>query len=262
MFFRWLGLAVLVSACSHSAPVGAPTNVAPAGSAVHVARGEPLGWIAIGTVPASDSSWIPVSAELGVITITDDPLPPRVTVIGVRGGAEQLAVGASVPLKYGCDDNQLGVHPLTGVRLPPGPAWILPTPMPPAWRPAAVPVRTTHRDPTLRSHIAGSLVFELRRQGTARANLVITHDGRKAFDTSYERSEMDGADTTGPIDLTETVPGIPEPIAAWSLSPAGPFLVVMLHPGYEGVTLQSILVEDNSARVLEDLAVYLYSCAF
>ncbi|MBL0213346.1 MAG: hypothetical protein IPQ07_05655 [Myxococcales bacterium] len=258
----WFALATVVGACGHPAPVGVPTNVATTGPAIHLERGEPLGWIAIGTLPANDSSWIPVSADLGVITITDDPLPPRVTVIGARGGAEQLTVGASVPLKYGCDDNQLGVHPLTGVRLPPGPAWILPTPMPPAWRPTALPVRSTHGDPTLRAHIAGSLVFEMRRHGSSHANLVITHDGRKAFEATYERSEMDGADTTGPIDLTETVPGIPEPIAAWSLSPAGPFLVVMLHPGYEGVTLQPMLVEDNSARVLEDMAVYLYSCAF
>ena len=58
------------------------------------------------------------------------------------------------------------------------------------------------------------------------------------------------------------MPGHAEPLAVWSLSPSGPFLVVMLLPGYEGVTLQPMFVEDTSTRVLEGMEVYLYSCAF
>ncbi|CAN5807361.1 hypothetical protein BH11MYX3_BH11MYX3_44970 [soil metagenome] len=262
MQYSPLGLAIALIACGHPAPASAPANVATSGAAIHVNRDEPLGWIGLGTLSRSESSWIPVSDRVGALTLTDDPLPSRVTVLGVTGGAAELVVGDSIPLKYGCDDNSLGVRPLSGARLPPGPAWILPPTAPPTWQPAAVPLRVTHKDPTARSHIAGSLVFELTRRGTSHASLVITRDGKQIFESSYERSEMDGADTTGPIDLTETVPGLPEPLGVWSLSPAGPFLVVMLLPGYEGVTLQPMFIEDTSARVVEGMEVYLYSCAF
>ncbi len=261
MQYSRLGLVVMV-ACSQRVPASAPANVATSGTAIHVARDEPLGWIGIGTLPRPESSWIPVSDRIGGLTLTDDLLPPRVTVIGATGGAELLSVGDSIPLKYGCDDNSLGVRPLSGARLPPGPAWILPPTAPSSWRPAALPVRVSHKDPTLRSHIAGALVFELTRRGATHASLVITRDGKKTFESTYERAEMDGADTTAPIDLVETVPGLPEPLAVWSLAPAGPFLVVMLLPGFEGVTLQPLFVDDTSARVVEGMEVYLYSCAF
>jgi hypothetical protein len=253
----------LVGACSHPTPPAPPPgNVATVGPSVTLDPGQALGWIGLGTLRATDNSWIPVSTQVGALTLTDDPLPPRVTVIPRTGAAQLLSVGDSIPIKYGCDNNALGVRPLSGVRIASGPAWILPPDAPPAWRPAALALTTPQRDPTHRSHVASTLVFDLVRRDPSHAMLTVTRDGTKVFDSVYERSEMDGADLSAALDLAETVPGIPEPIAGWSFAPAGPFLVVLLVPGYEGVTLQPLLIEETSARVVEGMEVYLYSCAF
>jgi hypothetical protein len=255
-------LVALVAACGHPAATPVPHNASTTGPSVHVDRDEPLGWLALGTLPTSDGSWIPVSDQVGALTLTDDPLPQRVTVIGSRGAPEQLTVGASIPLKYGCDNNELGVRPLGGVRLPPGPAWMLPPTAPSDWHPAAIAVHSTHADPNHHAWVAGWLAFELWRHDSTHADLVITRDGRKVYEQTSERAEMDGADHTGPLDLAESVPGIPEPIAAWSFSPAGPFLVVMLVPGYEGVTLKAFVIDEATTRVVEGMELYLYACAF
>lgn len=258
---RSLALLAVIGACTRTPlptpPVG---NVASTAPPLSIGPDTPLGWLALGTVRASDGGWLPVSPLVGAITLTDDPLPPRVTVVPSSGSAEQLTLGEAFPLKYGCDNNELGVRPLAGPRIAPGPAWILPPDA--SWRPTALAISRTHADPARRTHAAGRLVFDLVRKDSSRAQLVITRDGTKVLDSIFERAEMDGANTTGPVDLGETTPGLPEPVAAWAFSPSGPELVVLLVPGYEGVNLSTYLVEDSGARPIEGMALYLYQCAF
>lgn len=263
MWIRSLACLALAASC-HRAPPGDPVphNHAPAGTPLEVSSAEPLGWLAIATQPTSDNSWIPVSDRIGAFTLTDDPLPPHVTVLGARGTSAQLAVGPSVPLRYGCDNNALGVHPLSGTRLPPGPAWIVPPTAPPSWQPAAIAVSRTRGDSMQRSYVAGSLVVTLARKSTSSATFTITHDGREVYNTTVQRAEMDGADPRLPIDLAGTTPGIPDLAAVWSLSPAGPYLLAFLVPGYEGITISAMLVDAHKTRALDDMSVYLYACAF
>ena len=262
MRFSILALVTATACGQPAAPAVPPRNVATPGVVVKIARGEQLGWLGLGIHRARDNgSWIPAASQFGALTLTDDPLPPKVTVIGVSGPPQLLTVAESVAIKYGCDENTLGVHPLTGPRLPPGAAWVLPPSAPSSWTPAALEIHSTHADPTRHSYTAGSLAFELTRKSDVSGRLQIFHDGLPVHDASFERPEMDGA-TTAPIDLGEGGPGIPQPIAVWSIAPAGPFLVVMLHPGYEGVTLEPVLVADTETRVLEDMSMYLYTCAF
>ncbi len=262
MRFSILALVTATACGPPAAPAVPPRNVAAPGVVVKIERGEPLGWLGLGLHRTRDNgSWIPAASQFGALTLTDDPLPTKVTVIGVSGPPQVLTVAESVAIKYGCDENTLGVHPLAGPRLPPGAAWVLPPSAPPSWTPAAVAVQSTHADPARHSYTAGALAFELTRKGDMRGRLQIFHDGNQVYDASFERPEMDGADPA-PIDLGEGGPGIPQPIAVWSIAPAGPFLVVMLHPGYEGVTLEPVLVADSETRVLEDMSMYLYACAF
>lgn len=256
-------LLVLVAACNRPAapppPVG--NSVAP-GVAVTIGREEPLGWLGLGlALPNQSASWIPESAQFGALTLTDDPLPAKVTVIGRSGPAQLLALAPSVALKYGCDENTLGVHPLLGPRLPPGAAWVLPPSAPASWSPAALDLRSTHADPARHSYVAGPLSIEVTRISDATGRLQILRDGQPVHDASFERPDMDGY-APPPLDVSEQSPGVPEPIAAWSIAPAGPFLVVILQPGMEGVTLQPMLVEARGTRMLEDMSIYLYRCAF
>jgi hypothetical protein len=253
-------LLALSAACTRTPPPKPVGNVATTAPPLAIDADTPLGWLALGTVRAPDGSWIPVSAQVGAITLTDDPLPPRVTVIPSSGPAELLTVGEAFPLHYGCDNNELGVRPLAGPRIAPGPAWILPPDV--AWRPTSLALSRTHADPTRRAHAAGRLVFELTRTDSSHASLAITRDGTPVLTSVFARAEMDGANNTGPVDLTEQAPGMPEPIAAWSFSPSGPELVVLLVPGYEGVNLTTYLVEQQSARAIEGMEQYLYQCAF
>lgn len=257
---RPLALLVFLAACP-GAPSKPPVqNTVAVAAPITIDADTPLGWLALGTVrPADTHAWLPVSSQVGAITLTDDPLPPRVTVIPSSGPAELLTLGESFPLRYGCENNELGVRPLAGPRIAPGPAWILPPSSP--WRPSALALARTHADPTRRVHAAGRLVFELVRRGNTRAALLITRDGTRVFESVFERGDMDGA-PTGPIDLGEWTPGMPEPVAAWAFSPSGPELVVLLVPGFEGVALQAYLVEASSARRIEDMELYLYQCAF
>src|SRR5213075_3481222 len=134
-------------------------------------------------------------------------------------------------------------RPLAGPRIAPGPAWILPPDAPPSWRPSALSLSKTHADPTHRAHAAGRLAFDVTRTNPSHAKLAITRDGAIVFEATYERGEMDGAANTGPVDLGEWTPGMPEPVAAWTFSPSGPELVVLLVPGFEGVTLTTYLVQ-------------------
>jgi hypothetical protein len=248
------------AACTRKPPPPPVHNVVTVAPPIAIAPDAPLGWLALGTVRAADSgSWLPASALVGAITLTDDALPARVTVIPASGPAELLTPGEAFPLPYGCDNNQLGVRPLSGPRIAPGPAWILPPSS--SWRPTPLAITRTRSDPTRRAHAAGPLAFDLVRRGNARAALVITRESAPVFESVFERGEMDGAPTS-PIDLTEQTPGMPEPVAAWGLSPSGPELVVLLVPGFEGVALQTYLVEQASTRRIEDMELYLYQCAF
>jgi hypothetical protein len=52
------------------------------------------------------------------------------------------------------------------------------------------------------------------------------------------------------------------PVAAWSFADHGPILLVLVVRSYEGVHIKPILVEDNGARELPDMGMYLYQCAF
>ena len=267
---RRLFAMVLIAAC-HRPPAAppAPSNAVASSPTVTLAVNQPLGWIALATTPAPvDDSWLPVSAQLGVVIAAPaDTLPARVTAIDVRGATTSLVPGAPTRLPYGCDNNALEVRPLeaagaTRARLAPGPVWLLPPAAPVTWEPAAVPVRSTHADPTRRSYAAGPLAFELSRSpDPTRGRFQIFRAGRQVHEAPITHGEMEGADA-GPLDLSRGGPGIPAPVGVWSLSPSGPFLVALLHPGYEGVTLSALVVDATTTTVRDDLVTYLYACAF
>jgi hypothetical protein len=67
---------------------------------------------------------------------------------------------------------------------------------------------------------------------------------------------------TPPIDLTESGPGVPAPVAAWSLSASGPTLVAFVEPTWEGQQIFALLVDDTGARAIETIGGYLYLCAY
>lgn len=256
----WISLALL--ACG--APRESLPNNVSNNSTVRIGPNDPLGWIGIATAPAdTDSSTIaPSNADHPLVTTAERAvLPAQVNAIGSSGTPQMFVTGARTQILYGCDGNQLDVTAFSGPRLPPGVAWILPPSRPASWQPTPFAITSRGAKPAQRSYTIGSLSIDLVRTGDLRGTLTILRDGRVVHTAPFERQLMDGADPS-PIDLAEGGPGIPDPIAAWSIADGGPILVVMRHPGYEGMSLKPLLVDATSARPIESMQTYLYHCAF
>jgi hypothetical protein len=163
---------------------------------------------------------------------------------------------------YGCENNGLDVLPFSGAGSVPGPVWLLPPEAPETWRPEALDIAPRVAATELRRRdTIGPLSLELERTAAARGTLTILRAGRALHTLPFERAAMKGA-PAALLDLRYPGVGIPDPIAAWSIAEDGPILLVLRVPGYEGLTLQPILVEDTGARALEAMQVYLYRCAF
>ena len=257
----WLVVAIV--GCS--APREPLTNTVAGGSAVRIGPSDPLGWLGLAPAPAHSETapgYAPINAEHPLVTVAaHDELPSSVTAIGTSGGLHPFTTGPRTEIRYGCEENQLDVTTLAGPRLPPGAVWLLPPARPASWQPAALAITSRTQAPAQRTYAIGPLALELTRTGDLRGALTIRRDGRVVHTATFERHLMDGADTS-PIDLAQGGPGIPEPIAAWSIAEVGPILLVLTQPGYEGTTLQPLLVEATSARAIESMVTYLYACAF
>jgi hypothetical protein len=255
-----------LAACSPPPPP-VPHNVAPPAQRVHVAATDSLGWLALAPTPKRNDkapSWLPVDDHhpLLIPGAAEGLLPGAVlTAIATRGGPTRAVAGAPTSIHYGCDQNQLDIVPLTGDHLAPGVVWLLHTSVPSTWSPAPLDIASSRATATERHYTVGPLGFDLQRRDDTHGTLAITHEGRTVHTAPFERGEMEGADAS-PLDLSGEGPGIPAPVAAWSIAPGGPFLVVVVQPGYEGVTLSPWLIDDEAARPIEAMSLYLYSCAF
>lgn len=234
-----------------------------------LAPAQPLGWLGFGTTAARGDdgpSYAPASAAHALVaTATDPALPARVEVVPGRGAVEAFTRGERTKVPYGCDGNQLEVTAFDGPRIAPGVAWILPPGRPASWAPAPLAITSRTATAGRRGYTIGPLAVELERTAPLAGTLTIARDGGVIHRQPFDRVVMDGADDA-PIDLTFGGPGVPEPAAAWALAGAGasgePILLVLLVPGYEGVSLHALVVEASAARGLDAMSQYLYACAF
>ncbi len=256
---------VLAAACS-SRPAEPPQNVAStAGPRVTIAPDQAIGWIGLAPERAPEpGDWIPAGTQAVLVPMPAEGLAGGVTVpaIDTAGRVARVTAGAPSKVPYGCDDNQLDVLPFTGGRLAPGAVWLLPPEAPATWSPRqlaiASPASATEER---RRDTVGPLALELERVERTRGTLKIVREGRTLHSLAIERGEMAGADDT-PLDLRQPGIAIPVPVAAWSFADRGPILLVLLVPSYEGVHVKPYLVEDERARELGDMGMYLYRCAF
>lgn len=245
-------------ACSSSA-APRPANQAdlPATKPPTISVAQDLGQIGLGVEhrEGTGSPWpVAPTAAVALGQIAD-----TVTLIG-DGKPARYSAQPLTKIRYGCD-NTLTVRPLVGPAVPAGPVWILPDPLPTGWQVRSVAV-VSDRSPARRHTTIGAFTFDTERISRDRARLRVVQGSHLVHTSDHQRSVMDGADTSQPIDLTTSIPGITEPIAAWAIAGDEPLLVVFVMPGYEGTTLRPALVDADGVRYLEDMAVYLYACAF
>lgn len=268
-------LAVLViAACgSPREPAPPPTALpAPAVGRITVAPTAPLGSLALALAPTTPTtpvgeiagSFLPARDVASVASLGTLAPGARVSVLGMAGGLVAYTAGARAMVPYGCDGNTLEVTPLAGPALPPGIAWVLPAPLPAGWAPAALAVTWTRRERGRVGLRLGDLEVELVRTAPLRGTLTIARAGRVLHRAPFERQLMDGAPPElATIDLTDVGgPGVPLPVGAWTLAPGGPVLLALVLPGFEGVTLSGLLVDEAGAAPVPALEQYLYGCAF
>ena len=270
-------LAVLViAACGTprepAPPPTALTAPAPAVGRITVAPTAPLGSLALALAPTSPTtpvgeiagSFLPARDVASVASLGTLAPGARVSVLGMAGGPVAYTAGARALVPYGCDGNTLEVTPLAGPAQALGIAWVLPAPLPAGWAPAALAVTWTRRERARVGLRLGDLDVELVRTAPLRGTLAIARAGRVIHRAPFERQLMDGAPPElATIDLTDVGgPGVPLPVGAWTLAPGGPVLLALVLPGFEGVTLSGLLVDEAGAAPVPALEQYLYGCAF
>lgn len=243
------------------------------GAAVVVDPAGPLGVLALPATPArlTDAPyWVAITPDAAAVVPAPGSVPAPLTpgtaytALSARGGAPvQLTAGAATTVPYGCDDIPLDVIPLTGARVPPALTWILPSPLPAGWAPAALPLTVDVDRKERRRWKAGALELELSRDDKTHATLRIAAGGKELHRAEAEAYFMQGSDE---IDLDFTQgrrPGIPFPEAVFAIAPAGPHLVVLDASGYEGVGFDVLLVTpDGTSHAIEAAGFSAYYCAF
>jgi hypothetical protein len=245
-------LLVVLAACG--TPTVAPPLANHAGAAHLVVRVPDIhGWLAM--VPDGGAPlWQAPSVAAGT----------AVVVVPARGDAMAARAGARSKVAYGCEHQTIDVVGLDGAgALAPGVAWIAPAPLPAGWQPRGVPVRETAARAELAEVIAGDVTITTTRTDDTHAAIAIRRGGRALRTITVEKSYMDGADHT-PIDLAAAYDtgGAPHVVAAFELAPGGPIVLALRAQGYEGINLSALLVGDDRADDLPDLATYYYQCAF
>lgn len=248
------------------APAGPPTTFVLPGA-------ESLGYLALAPVAAPEDSpayWLPTDSSAALMMLPENtPEPkPGIEVLAVpsRGAPVKMVIGERRQIRYGCDDNLLEGIALTAsdpeAAPPPGPVWILPaTPTAATWQPSGLEVNPVELSPDQRVWTVGPLRIALTVRDRDHATLAAAADKVWVFQRELERPKMDGAES-GPIDLTQDVPGMPSIAGAFSMVPNGPILIVLAVPGYEGTTLSTFLYDGGSMREVEPMQRYLYACAF
>lgn len=267
------GAMAVLAGCPAERTAAVPPSNRPVAEPATVTAADPLGWIAIVPpgVPWQDpppppgrTGWLPEVDGVMALVPAQGPLPPagtRVRVLDVIHEPAEAIVGAVREIPYGCDGGTLEATVLEAdARLAGDLAWVLPQAVPPAWRPRGRPIERGEATATRRTWRIDTLAFELERVDAAAARLRVHEGDRRIGEARFERAAMAGAER-GPLALDERQVGMPEPEVAFALTDDGPWLVVMLVPGHEGVSLVTYLAGARLEKV-DAMTAYLYQCAY
>ncbi len=255
---------LVVAACGQPKPEPAPALPAPVAGLPADAE---LGELAIMPAPNRDlGSWIPQGTFPFLVETAlreGKGPPPRWLAVDGAGAEATLTYGETSRVKYGCDDHELTVSKLDGkATLKPGLVWLRPASQA-SWNPkplsiSELPIERGEQQ-WKRTYRVGAGTLSLVR---VRANngIVEVRWPSLVYTMKFERGEMEGADTSTPMDLSEPGVGQPVPEAAWSFGTAA--LLVFRVPSYEGLNFKAVVVDQARGREIDPMTMYLYHCAF
>ncbi len=257
-----------LAACGEPSAVSPPVqNAATAPAAVALPADAALGVLSFAPIATRDlGNWIPAAPAPFLVedALREGKGPPPSWLAIDRAGAEvRLTYGETMQIKYGCDDNLMTVSKLTGdgVKLKPGLLWLRPLDAA-AWAPKALSIVNGTTTAARRDYTIGPVTLELVRADAKRGSLHVAWRGRRVHRVPIERHDMDGAENDRMMDLTTTDVGVPIPEAAWSFANEGAVLLVLRRQAYEGTTFEVVVVNAETGRRVEAMAMYLYYCAF
>ncbi|MEZ4365126.1 MAG: hypothetical protein R2939_02420 [Kofleriaceae bacterium] len=263
----WSSLVLGVVGCGGATtPAAVGHQAGPSSPSLVVEPSQVRGALAYAPAPVDGErdDLMPTSADPTIVEDTaTTSLRGPVLALPSRGAAVEVTAGAPRTIRHGCDGNTLEVTPWAGAgAVAPGLVWLAPQPWPAGWAPAAVEIEAEPATQAAHRYRAGRLGVEVTALGPREGELRLRFDDVERMVAPLSQDAMDGAELP-PLDLRPPRDvGEPAPIAAWSLAPAGPVVVVMYTEGFEGFVLDSYLVDERGATRLEQLGGGLYYCAF
>ncbi len=263
-----LVLLLLVACGEPSSPAPIVQNTA-VGAPMALPSDAALGVLAVAPVPNRDRvTWVPVGTGPFLVEASlreGKGPPPSWLAVDGAGAETRLTYGATAEVPYGCDGNHMTVTMLDGARskLQSGLLWLRPVEQV-AWTPKAVPITHVPAKVTAarRDFTIGPVVVELVRTEPKRGVVNVVWRGRLVHQMTIERHDMDGADNAAPLDFTEGGIAVPVPEAAWSFGDERALVVVFRVNSYEGIGFKTIVVNPETGRTVDSMAMYLYQCAF
>ncbi len=261
-------------ACGSTPAATSPVSA----SAPLVPRDQHLGWL--GLIPSRgahdhDPPYTMLDRRFQLALVgSPSGLPDVVEAIASKGGPLSYRASGVVKVPFGPDHNELEVTTFQGLKVRPGVAWVLPSPVPARWSPTAV--RPTDRsladheshvtvgDYQLRYVVAG--LAEQRDSGPAvlgvragRITAVHLPSGTSRLLATFEHKHI-GVDPREPLLVPIDGPGVPEVAAAWKLAPTGPTLLCLVTRRHDRFELRAYLLDpaEHVVREIESMSAQLY----
>ncbi|HEY4059405.1 MAG TPA: hypothetical protein VGM39_22460 [Kofleriaceae bacterium] len=259
---------VLLAACGSAAVPVAPANSSSStGAAPNVDVTKLGGLVLVPSVGKNSITYAPHADAFAFDTNKVAPTGSLWSLVGTDSTRLDVKAAALTSLPYGCDNNQLEGMPLVptsaAARLPAGVAWMMPASA--TWKVQALPIARGTHNVVHETYTVGDMTLALERTEPSKGVAKLQNRGDVVELTTFQRVLMDGAEPSlATIDFSDPDMRlqIPVPVAAWALSPSGPYLIVLHTSGFEGASLETFLVEPRRATKIESMAVYLYQCAF
>lgn len=238
------------------------------------------GWLGFATVPANSKHrfhWSPSHRDGEVVIFSEDwaNVKPGTRLIALAQGLKSATIKQQITFlrssqePYGCDGVPTTMASFSSqTRLPEGPVWVLP--------PAAainatispivelaldrvptnlLPANQRQRS-SARAWKAGSVTIVLQKQTKYKVKMTMALNNRVIYTQQAEKHAFGNQGNLELVNLSQSEPGIPQPIGAFQLKVGQPPVVVLWLPSYEGNSFNILVTQGNSVKRFETEGIY------
>lgn len=246
-------------------PATPAAQTAPEASPMPAAAFPPLpGWLGFAALPNEARSWPLTPSHPNAKLVIFDPKgwddlsEGTVFRAATTQGNLEVKYSEESEIPYGCEDTPTLMVAFQGpYDFQDEAVWILPEGM--ADAKAFAPQAGASTKDT-RAWTVGEYGVALARTGDRAGTLTLSRGGAEVLAQSFEKWEMEGAENE-PLDLTnDNEIGMPVPLAAFSIKPNMPPILVTRTYSWEGVHFEVFTVDGGKGVSVGKS--YAYMCAF